>query len=118
MIIGKQYNTAAILAPDLELNWVKEITILGIKLYPNPEMMESNFATKVDDIKNLLNRWTFRNLTVFGRIQIVKSLGLSKLTHVVQVVPNPPRQVIQDLQKAINKPFCMGRGLPKKTCNQ
>ena len=84
MIIGKQYNTAAILAPDLELNWVKEITILGIKLYPNPEMMESNFATKVDDIKNLLNRWTFRNLTVFGRIQIVKSLGLSKLTHVVR----------------------------------
>ena len=102
MIIGKQHKAAAILAPDLGLNWVKEITILGIKLYPNPEMMESNFSSKVDDIKNLLNRWTFRNLTVFGRIQIVKSLGLSKLTHVVQVVPNPPRHVIQDLQKAIN----------------
>ena len=118
MIIGKQYNTAAILAPDLELNWVKEITILGIKLYPNPEMMESNFASKVDDIKNLLNRWTFRNLTVFGRIQIVKSLGLSKLTHVVQVVPNPPRQVIQDLQKAINHFVWEGGSQKKHVINE
>ena len=108
MAIGRQANTAARLAPDLGLNWVDEMTILGIKLYPNPAKMASNFDDKVDDIKQLLNRWTFRNLTVYARIQIVKSLGLSKLTHVVQIVPNPPASTIKDLQKK-DKPVCLGR---------
>ena len=101
------------LGPDLGLNWVKEITILGIKLYPDPKQMLSNFDDKVDDIKQLLNRWTFRNLTVFARIQIVKSLGLSKLTHVVQIVPNPPSKTIKDLQRKVNE-FIWEGGKQKK----
>ena len=113
MAIGRHLNTTAKLAPDLGLNWVDEITILGIKLYPNPAKMVSNFDDKVDDIKQLLNRWTFRNLTVYARIQIVKSLGLSKLTHVVQVVPNPPPSTIKDLQKKINQ-FVWEGGMQKK----
>ena len=113
MVIGRQADSSAKLAPDLGLNWVNVITILGIKLYPNPEQMISNFDEKVDDIKQLLNRWTFRNLTIFGRIQIVKSLGLSKLTHVVQIVPNPPASTIKDLQKKINN-FVWEGGLQKK----
>ena len=99
MVIGKPSENAGKLAEDLNLNWVEEITILGIKLYANPDKMLSNFDEKVDDIVKLLNRWTFRNLTVFARVQIVKSLGLSKLTHVVQIVPNPPKLTIKDLQK-------------------
>ena len=113
MAIGRQVNKTARLAPDLGLNWVDEITILGIKLYPNPAKMVSNFDDKVDDIKQLLNRWTFRNLTVYARIQIVKSLGLSKLTHVVQVVPNPPASTIKDLQRKINQ-FVWEGGMQKK----
>ena len=113
MIIGKQAGKIAKLAPDLGLNWVNEITILGIKLYPDPKQMLSNFDDKVDDIKQLLNRWTFRNLTVFARIQIVKSLGLSKLTHVVQIVPNPPSKTIKDLQKKVND-FIWEGGKQKK----
>ena len=113
MAIGRQASKAARLAPDLGLNWVDEITILGIKLYPNPAKMVSNFEDKVDDIKQLLNRWTFRNLTVYARIQIVKSLGLSKLTHVVQVVPNPPASTIKELQKKINQ-FVWEGGMQKK----
>ena len=113
MVIGKPSENAGKLAEDLNLNWVEEITILGIKLYANPDKMLSNFDEKVDDIVKLLNRWTFRNLTVFARVQIVKSLGLSKLTHVVQIVPNPPKLTIKDLQKKVNN-FIWEGGLQKK----
>ena len=82
-------------------------------MYANPDKMLSNFDEKVDDIVKLLNRWTFRNLTVFARVQIVKSLGLSKLTHVVQIVPNPPKLTIKDLQKKVNN-FIWEGGLQKK----
>ena len=113
MLIGKNLKNSATLAPDLGLNWVNEIKILGVKLYANPEQMLSNFDDKVDDIKQLLNRWTFRNLTVYARIQIVKSLGLSKMTHLIQIVPNPPPTMINDLQRQINK-FVWEGGKQKK----
>ena len=113
MVIGKPSENPDKLAEDLNLNWVDEITILGIKLYANPDKMLSNFDDKVDNIIKLLNRWTFRNLTVFARVQIVKSLGLSKLTHVVQIVPNPPKLIIKDLQKKSTTSF--GREVYKKS---
>ena len=74
MAIGKPSDKPTKLAEDLDLNWVEEITILGIKLYANPERMLSNFDEKVDDIKKLLNRWTFRPLTNYEQVKYSPSL--------------------------------------------
>ena len=41
-------------------------------------------------------------MTVYGRIQIVKSLALSKVTHLIQVIPNPSQTLIFYLQRIIN----------------
>ena len=46
-----------------------------------PDDMEANFDEKLEEIDSLLRRWSFRNMTVFGRVSLVKSLALSKLTH-------------------------------------
>ena len=35
--------------------------------------MESNLTETIEDIEKLLNRWTFQNLTVYGRILVVKA---------------------------------------------
>ena len=64
-------------------------------------------------IENLLNRWTFRNLSVYGRIRVVKSLALSKITHLIQVIPNPEPSSIQHLQRLINN-FIWKRNAQKK----
>ena len=64
--------------------------------------MEENLKDKIKDISELLGKWTFRNMTVYGRIQIVKSLALSKVTHLIQVIPNPSQTLIFDLQRIIN----------------
>ena len=65
--------------------------------------MMDNLREKIVDIEKLLARWTFRNLTVYGRIIVVKALALSKITHLIQVIPNPDPILIQKLQQSINK---------------
>ena len=101
--IGKDATSDPILCPDLGLKWVNKLKILGINLMATPSEMQSNLTDAIEDIEKLLNRWTFRNLTVYGRILVVKALALSKVTHLVQVIPNPSPTSILNLQRIINK---------------
>ena len=41
-------------------------------------------------------------MTVYGRIRVVKSLVLSKITHLVQIIPNPPAPLVLKTQRLIN----------------
>ena len=100
--IGSNPSNDRDLCPDLGLKYVKKMKILGIYLAAKPSDMEDNFDDKISEIETLLRRWSFRNMTVFGRISLVKSLALSKLTHVVQVIPNPRVEKIRQLQKLVN----------------
>ena len=36
----------------------------------------------------MLNGWLYRHLTPYGKIVVIKSLALSKLSHIALVVPN------------------------------
>ena len=72
-----------------------------------------NFKEKTAEIEKLLNRWTFRNLSVYGRIRVVKSLALSKITHLIQVIPNPEPSSIQHLQRLINNFIWKGNAQKK-----
>ena len=71
--IGKDALSDPILCPELGLKWVYKLKILGIYLTATPSDMESNLTETIEDIEKLLNRWTFRNLTVYGRILVVKA---------------------------------------------
>ena len=100
--IGRNPANDRNLCLDLGLKYVNRLKVLGIYLAADPKDMEENFDEKIGEIESLLRRWSFRNMTVFGRISLVKSLALSKLTHVVQVIPNPCAGKIKNLQKLIN----------------
>ena len=91
-----------ILCEDLGLQWVNRLGILGIKLSANPDEILENFDEKILEIEKLLNNFTYRNITVYGRIQLVKTLALSKVTHLVQIIPNPPPTLILKLQRMLN----------------
>merc|ERR1711971_378575 len=100
--IGKDATSDPVLCPDLGLKWVTKLKILGIYLSATPSEIENNFTEKIAEIEALLNRWTFRNMTVYGRILVVKALALSKVTHLIQVIPNPNPAMILKLQRIIN----------------
>ena len=116
--IGKGAASDPVLCNDLELKWVTRLKILGIHLSATPSEINKNFEDKIEEIESLLNRWTFRNMTVYGRIRVVKSLALSKITHLVQIIPNPPAPMILHLQRIINNFVWKGSKQKKVVINK
>ena len=72
------------------LNWVDTLKILGLYISSNNKStLELNFSAIIKDITSALNIWKSRNLTLIGRIQIVKWYGCSKLAYLGSVIDIP-----------------------------
>ena len=71
--------------------WPKEpILSLGIFFSHNRTHAEElNFGAKVRELEQTLNTWKRRKLTLYGKINIVKTLGLSKLIYNASVLNVP-----------------------------
>ena len=58
---------------------------------------------KINEIKKLYRIWSKRQLTPLGRVAVLKSLILSKLIYLWLLLPNPPDNLIHDIQMSIFK---------------
>lgn len=52
-------------------------------------------------MKKLLHDWAFRNLTIFGKITVVKTLALPILVQCLSVLPDPKSKQFEEIQKII-----------------
>lgn len=75
------------------LKWPKDsVFALGIHFSNSKKISDKlNFYEKLDVLENTLNIWKRRRLTLLGKINIVKSLGLSKLIFNASVLPVPEK---------------------------
>ena len=74
---------------DLKLS-DEPIYALGVYFSYNEELAtEKNFFDKLNPLKKLLNIWSSRDLSIYGRINIVKTLAISKLTFICSVLDTP-----------------------------
>ena len=82
--------------------WPKEpINTLGIFFSYNQECANRlNCSEKILNLKKTLSTWQRRNLTRYGKINIVKTLGISKLIYSASVLPVPDH-FIQEINKLI-----------------
>ena len=95
--IGKNHDSNVKLCPDLNLKWAKSFTLLGINFDNNLSNMQSNFNNKIEKVEKMLSSWSYRYMTPFGKVTIVKSLGLSKISHIALVIPNPNKDMLKRL---------------------
>ena len=109
---GSAHDSNQQLCHDLGLKWVRSFTLLGIKFDNALINMKSNFDEKIEDIEKMLSNWSYRYLTPFGKITVVKSLGLSKLSHVALVIPNPSKEMLKRIESIFFK-FIWGNGSEK-----
>ncbi len=87
---------------NLNLKWQSRgvFTSLGIKFdLDKDDITADNYKLKTKEFKSVLNAWTARNLTVYGRVTIIKSLALSKLVHLFTALPDPPENMLKELQR-------------------
>ena len=80
--------------------WQKEpICALGVFFSHNQLSADwLNFGEKLKILEKTLKIWKRRNLTLYGRINIVKTLGLSKLIYSAYVLAIPDHY-IQEINK-------------------
>jgi len=78
----------------------KPMKILGVHFTYNQNMaLQLNLKSILEYLQKTLNLWKWRNLTILGRIQIVKTFALSKFLYRASL-PNS-KEVIKEANKII-----------------
>ena len=103
--IGTKAGSDAVLCPDKHLNWTCKFTLLGINFDTKnlDNLTEINLESKIHTIRKLLASYKRRNLTVIGKITVVKSLALPKLVHVFASLPEPPEKLLSQLRSMFER---------------
>ena len=57
-----------------------------------------NYYSKLEKIKKLLNDWSLRNISLLGKITVIKTLALPILVQCFTVLPDPLDHIIKSLQ--------------------
>ena len=112
--IGEWRDNGTILCEDLKLDWSQEFVSLGItydiKDFEN--ITERNIDIKLKEIHKLIQIWNGRFLTPFGKVVIIKSLLISKITHVLLSLPSPKPDTIIQIEETF-KNFLWNNKIPK-----
>ena len=86
----------------LGLSVVNDLKILGIHYHKtNDNIASINIQTIIPKIKKEICQWRRRQLTLLGKITVVKSLLVSKLVHVLTALPNPSEATIKELNSIL-----------------
>ena len=74
------------------ITWARgKVYALGV-LFSTSEINESsiNFREKIEKMKKIMSSWSARNLTLLGKIAILKSLVVSQIVYLLSSLPSPP----------------------------
>jgi hypothetical protein len=78
-----------------------ETKILGMNILANPDRWHSNFDTILANIKKKITFWERFNLSLPGRICVIKSLLISPLSHLGSFLM-PTKPTLGNFQKALD----------------
>ena len=74
--------------------------LLGIEFDVNSEDITGiNYKKKLEAVKRVLNDWSFRTLSLFGKVCVIKTLALPIFIQVFTVLPTPSEQTLKELEK-------------------
>ena len=86
----------------LGIKWPQDpIKALGIFFtYDKKLLYVKNFTEKLDNIKKIINIWSSRGLSLYGKVTIIKSLLLPKVVYTSSLLPTP-EHIIKELSHLI-----------------
>ena len=84
------------------IKWPKTpIKALGVYFtYDTKLLKEKNFIERLDSIKKLINIWSSRGLSLYGKVTIIKSFLISKFVYVCSVLPTP-KEAVSELNRML-----------------
>lgn len=97
--IGNRKHSDARYMRDMNFCWDPGIfRVLGVNFsLETDQICTINFTHKLEEIKNMLKVWSKRQLTPLGKITVIKTLAISKITHLFIALPDPSEAFLQEL---------------------
>ena len=101
MWLGKERDNKT---KPLGISWPdRPLRVLGVYFsYDQKTCVKLNFSDRIDEAQRIVNWWKTRNLTMYGRIQIIKTFVMSQFMYVSSVIHTPP-EVIRRINKLVFK---------------
>ena len=87
--IGSCKGSEEVFFPEKTFNWPKlKVKALGIWFSTDPLItINTNYEEKMKKVKNCLNCWELRRLSLIGKITVLKSLIASQLVYILVTLP-------------------------------
>ena len=100
--IGSLHNGNSKYYSQNQIKWSTGTKILGIIIDADrKKMIEKNYNVLLSKIRNVLNIWKARSLTLTGRVLIVNTLIASLATQKFTCLPTPPESFFKGSNKLI-----------------
>ncbi len=80
-------ETDVSLCKQLGIKWCTEFKLLGLWFDQTLENMNTNYDLAKKKVLAIANSWRNRYVSVYGKVCVVKTLMLPKLTHIATVLP-------------------------------
>jgi hypothetical protein len=99
--LGSKKDSKVKFLEHIQMEWnPPKFKLLGLWFCNDLQnMAKLNLTDKLNECKKLFQVWLRRSSTPLGRVAILKSLILSKLTYLWLLLPNPPGDFIKQLQQ-------------------
>ena len=95
---GEAYDIHRLNTKNIE--FVRVITILGVDISYSFEDTNAQLQRILSNIKSQLNLWRARDLSLYGKIQIVKTFAISQVLYLTSMIA-VPNSFIRDVNKVL-----------------
>ena len=94
-------NTNVVYLRKKQFLWTSnEAKALGMIFCANKDnIFKLNLEAKIKQFEIVLKQWQHRKLTLLGKITVIKTFALPKLIYALSSLPNPPRTMINYIEK-------------------
>ena len=75
--------------------------------------MKSNWSDKIDKIKNIVASWRERDLSLFGKIQVMKTFIISQFVLPASLLTVPPK-IVKPIENVLYEFLCGARDRIKR----
>ena len=100
--LGNLKERVYTICDDLNLKWVKKFKLLGINFSVDlKEIIDLNYGEKILEIEKLFNLYRRFNLSIVGKVTVIKTLALPKLVYLFSVLPTPDKQIVNKIDQMI-----------------
>ena len=102
---------------DLNLNCVKQFKLLGVTFSVNLDnIIQLNFGTKILKMEKLFNLYKQFNLSIVGKVTLIKTLPVPKIPCIIVVLPTPDAKIVNRIEQMISDFLWDGKSRFTRSC--